>query len=431
MLIVFLALGAINAQGASTDAKALFRAGIQAFNDGNLENARRHLESAAELGLKARSLTYNLGVVYFRLQLYDKAKTTFHQLIPTSQKALAYYNIGLIALARDDTPAASEAFKQVLASEPDENLITLATRQLKRLAPDTQNKPASRLWSGLISLGGGYGNNIALFPDTAPTKLNSGFTEAIAAASGYLYRDGTSGLNSSLKLYSRHYPSEHRFDMQIIQADAGWVERAAPGRINVGVGGDHIWRDQQTRERRGRLFAGLRTRHCPGSQALCSIRVEAMQVFPSSSTEAYGGQMYRLDARYQTEIGQWSGDLKYRAEYNNRDNLKTPDEFFSLSPQRHGIKGTIDYALTPKLTLETGAEFRFSYYRTPHELRIMEARQEIRREDKRYRYALAASYRLTNATSLALDLKHTKNSSNIDRYSYNRQTATLSFAIRL
>lgn len=122
--------------GKTPEAKAHFRAGVQAFNEGELDKARRYLESAAEQGLSSRSLSYNLGVVYYKLGLYEKAEQTFRQLIPTRQKALAYYNIGLTALTRKNRPAAAEAFREVLASDPDENLESLATRQLERLDPE-------------------------------------------------------------------------------------------------------------------------------------------------------------------------------------------------------------------------------------------------------------------------------------------------------
>ncbi|HEY9119919.1 MAG TPA: tetratricopeptide repeat protein, partial [Marinobacter sp.] len=134
-LLVCVALSMTNVQGKTPEAKAHFRAGVQAFNDGELAKARRYLEWAAEQGLSSRSLSYNLGVVYYKLGQYEKAEQTFRQLIPTRQKALAYYNIGLTALARENRPAAEAAFREVLASGPDDNLLSLASRQLERLDP--------------------------------------------------------------------------------------------------------------------------------------------------------------------------------------------------------------------------------------------------------------------------------------------------------
>lgn len=428
-LVVCVALSTASVQGKTPEAKAHFRAGIQAFNDGELDKARRYLESAAAQGLSSRSLSYNLGVVYYRLGLYEKAEHAFRQLIPTRQRALAYYNIGLTALARENPGAAADAFREVLAADPDENLVSLASRQLERLNPKTASAAGKKRWAGLISLGGGYEDNVALFPDTAPEKLDSGFMEALAAGSYYLYGDARAGLRSDLKFFSRQYPSEHAFDLQVIQAVTRWIQQTAPGQVSVGLGGDYIWRDRRSRERRARLTAGIITRDCPGPGSRCLVKTEAAQIFPLPGFEAYRGQMYRLDAQYRIHPGNWSGELRYRAEYNDRDNLETENEFFSVSPERHGLDASIGYALTDKLTFEAGAGFRFSFYRTPHQLLVPEGTQTIRREDKRYNLSVGTTYRFSGRTSLSLDLDRTDNESNIDRYNYDRQTVSASVAV--
>lgn len=53
----------------------------------------------------------------------------------------------------------------------------------------------------------------------------------------------------------------------------------APGMISVGLGGDYIWRDRRSRERRARLMAGITTLDCPGPGARCLVRAEATQIF--------------------------------------------------------------------------------------------------------------------------------------------------------
>lgn len=428
-LAVCLALSTVNVQGKTPEAKAHFRAGVQAFNDGELDKARRYLESAAAQGLSSRSLRYNLGVVYYKLGLYEKAEQTFRQLIPTRQKALAYYNIGLTALARENHREAAEAFREVLASDPDDNLISLANRQLERLGPKTGRVVARKRWAGLVSVGGGYEDNVALFPDTAPENLDSSFTEALAAASYYLHGDARSGLRADLKAFSRQYPSEHAFDLQVVQGEAKWIQQTTPGQVSVGLGGDYIWRDRRSRERRARLMAAITSRTCPGPGSRCQIKAEAAQVFPESEFDAYRGQMYRLDARYRIRPGKWSGELKYRVEYNDRDNLETENEFFSVSPERYGLDTDIGYSLTDKLSLKAGAGFRFSYYRTPHQLRIPEGLLTIRREDKRYTLSVGTTYRFSGRTSLSVELDRTDNNSNIDRYSYDRHAATASISV--
>lgn len=428
-LLVSMFFVPASVEGNTPEAKAHFRAGTQAFNDGELDKARRYLESAAALGLSSRALVYNLGVVYFRLELYQEAEQVFRQLIPTRQKALAYYNIGLTALARENRQAAAEAFREVLDADPESNLASLASRQLERLNPKTAPTPAKKRIAGLLSLGAGYENNVALFPDSAPQKLDSSFIDAFAAASAYLYGDALTGLRSDFRFFTRQYPSEQAFDLQILQAETRWVQQTNPGQLSIGLGGDYIWSDQRTRERRARLFTGITIRNCPGQGSQCTVRAEIAQVFPASKFEAYQGQAYQLDARYRIRPGKWFGEMRYRAEYNDRDNLETRNEFFSVSPERHGLEASLGYALTGRLTLEAGAGFRFSHYRTPHQLRIPEGIQTVNREDKRYNLSVSTSYRFSGRTSLRLDLDHTDNVSTIDRYGYGRQTVSANVSV--
>lgn len=100
-----------------------------------------------------------------------------------------------------------------------------------------------------------------------------------------------------------------------------------------------------------------------------------------------------------------------------------------MSPERHGLDAGIEYDLTDQLSVEAGAGFRFSYYRTPHRLIVPEGRQTIRREDKRHTLSVGTTYRFSRRTSLGLDLERTDNNSNIDRYSYDRHTVTASLAV--
>ena len=430
LLFVFLMFSSVHAAAATSDAQAQFKAGIEAFNAGNLEQARALLDSAAGMGLNTRSLAYNLGVVYFQLAQYDKAENAFRTLLSTSQKALAYYNIGLTKLARGDQSAAADAFESALAANPKDKLAKLAKGRLRKLRPDDTAKAAGASdWQGLVSLASGYETNVALFPDSAAETIDSSFVESIAAASGYLYRQDSSGVNATVKAYTRQYPSAHDFDLHVAQAETGYTRSTGQTLWNVGMGGDYIWRDRRTREKRARLFVGLKSTGCPGESAVCSIKAEAMQVFPEQDFDAYRGQRYRLDTRYRTSSGDWSGDIRYRGEYNDRDNLETDNEFFSLSPERHGLRASLTYSLTPQVSLEAKTGFRYSYYRDPHQLQVREGVKSIHRIDRRVLISLAGAYDWSDNITLKLSLDHSENHSNIDRYSYDRQTATVGLLI--
>lgn len=97
--------------------QTLFEQGVQLFRQGHLEAARDCLEAARTMGLNSLSLSYNLGVVYYRLGRLPAAEQAFRQLLSSPHEALARYNLGLVALARDDHEQARSEFLAVMAGQ--------------------------------------------------------------------------------------------------------------------------------------------------------------------------------------------------------------------------------------------------------------------------------------------------------------------------
>ncbi|MEC8823973.1 MAG: tetratricopeptide repeat protein, partial [Pseudomonadota bacterium] len=92
------------AQSAFSDgASEALAQGVVQFQQGNLGQARESFQLAAELGVQSPSLHYNLGVVCYRLGDYPAARQWFSRLLDSDDRALATYNLGLVALA-DDRP---------------------------------------------------------------------------------------------------------------------------------------------------------------------------------------------------------------------------------------------------------------------------------------------------------------------------------------
>jgi tetratricopeptide (TPR) repeat protein len=429
-LLFILFIGSSPSVASPEEAKAMVKSGIQAFKDGDLDQARQHLESAVRLGSTSRSLTYNLGVIYFKLGRFEQARETFEKLIPTRQTALAYYNIGLVELALKNEPAAEIAFRQVLASEPEENLRTLALAQLDRMKPEPTPPTDGKSWVALVSAGAGYQSNVALFPSDAPESIDSEFLETIAAASGYLVGSARSGLKANVNLYSRHYPSAHRFDLQVAKLSGLWVERTRLGDLGLGVGSSIIWRDQKQREQHTNLFTTLTLAACPGKSARCALELDATKIDPETPFEAYQGYRYRAEMDYRRKLGTWTTGLRYQLEHNDRQNLETTGEYYDLSPVRHELRGTLRYPLSPSLTLKTEASVRFSRYSRPHRIDTASGTLNDTRKDVRGSVSVGGVYQFTQRLNLALEVNHTDNQSNINRYEYDRQTASLTTAFK-
>ncbi|WP_166266984.1 tetratricopeptide repeat protein [Marinobacter caseinilyticus] len=432
VVITFWLVPGADAHSAPANGQNFFKAGIEAFNRGDLQQARDYLEAADGLGLDSKALTYNLGVVYFQLKQYDKAAATFQRLMGSRQEALAFYNIGLVALAQQDLPRADRAFQRVLMANPEPKLETLARTQLKRLDVKLAEPRPPQRWIGLASVNAGYEDNIALFPDSAATAIEGGFLESVGAVSGLIYGSRKAGFRQDVKLYARHYPADSDFDTQIIQAETGWVQQTGFGRIHAGLGGDYIWLGGKTREGRARLVFGLKRQDCLGlaNSERCRVEGEVKQIYPQPEWEAYRGQQYQVDARYQASASGWTGSLRYRVVYDDRKNLDTGREYFSVSPLRQGVKAKLEFAVTPQLTLTSAAEVRYSYYRTPHRLQVPDGVLIIRREDTRYDLSLGASYAVSKTVAMLIEANQADNDSNIERYQYGRHSVTAGVTVR-
>lgn len=416
---------------ADNNAKATsqLRAGIAAFKAGNLERAQTLLESAADLGMQSRALTYNLGVIYYKTGDLQNAERMFRQLTETRQRSLAFYNLGLIALAQEDKSGARAAFREVVDTNDADNVTRLAAAQLEKLGETAPLPP----WQALGSLAAGYEDNIGLFPDEAASTIEDSFLESVAAVSGYLYRQGKHGFRLQGQAYAREYDSEDEFNSQLVRLDTNWEYRLDDYRLYAGIGGDKLWYGDKPREERARLSGGVSTPACAIAEerARCSVSARAEHVSASSRYDAYDGRHYRLDARYRARLGDWGGGLRYYLDYDDRRNLATEREYFSVSPLGQTLELSTRYYPLPDLEIGGVLGYRYSFYRTAHRLRIPEGTWIINRIDKRLSLSVNADYRINDTFSVVAGWRGLHNNSNIPRYDYERSTATLGITVLL
>ncbi len=420
--LLVLASTSVPAQWADTD--TLFQYGVEAFQQGQFDEARLYLENARNQGLDSPSLSYNLGVVYYQLERYDEAAESFRQLLDTDSHALASYNLGLIALKQEDTGAAKAAFRVVIEANAAENLNTLAERQLARLGEPGLDGADEKRWFGYAALSGGYESNIGLFPDSARSDVSAAFFETVLAGNGYLWGAAEAGVRGDFGIYRRQYVSEQDFDSDVGQLAMSWVQAAGPGSVRLGAVGAWLYRGGSAQEQHARLLAEYQQGGCVGWFAAerCRIRFTAAEVMAEPEYDPYDGQFYRLDARYQVLWQGWKGQLDYRAEYNDRDDLTTSTEFYSLSPQRHQLEMRVSYPVLSALELGLSTGVRYSKYRDSSRLVVPGGTAVIRRSDTRLQTGLDARWSLGNGVALMATYDYKTNASNIDRYDYSNQS---------
>lgn len=152
---------------AADQAHEHFQTGRMAFERGNYAAALAEFEAAAAAGMTGPAIQFNIGVAAWKAGELERAETAFRQTALTPEMAaLAHYNLGLVALKREDRGAARRWFSSAEREAQDERLRELATTQLARL-PAPASTPT---WVGYAVAAAGYDDNVALIStSTLPT----------------------------------------------------------------------------------------------------------------------------------------------------------------------------------------------------------------------------------------------------------------------
>lgn len=401
-------------------------AGIEYFQSGDLDSARAAFEDARAAGLDSQPLSYNLGVVYYRLNEYDLAEEAFSALLGTDNQALAEYNLGLVAKAEGDLEAANTWFARASAESAPEKIRSLAAIQLQEAGKTESPAHPPMPWMGYVSLAGGYDNNIASVPESGSSGREGGFGELLAAGSADVYQSGDSVFRLEGAAYSRQYPSESGFDTDLLQFGAGWLTSLGPGRAGVTAGLSQSWFDSDALERTYRLDLSYRLDQCPyaGVNSRCQASVSSGYVEGGDGFEAYDGQWYQARLKGRKDYAQWRIDAQYRWDLNAREDLEAGEQFISVSPQRHTAELTLRYKVSQRWSLGVEGSYRHSRYSDPHRLFSSQGVLETeRRVDKRTQGTLLTEYALSNQWFVRGEWMFRDNQSSLARYDYRRQTA--------
>lgn len=395
-----------------------FEAGVEAFIEGDLTRARAYFERARAGGLNTPSLLYNMGVVYFRLGQHDSAEAVFLELLDTPDASLARYNLGLVKRASGQDWAARQWFEQAAGPESPEKLRALALRQLDEpIATGFQ----AFAGEGYLAATLGYDNNIAGTPDDASSNQAGALVDLFAAGKVFI---GAGGLSLQSVAFSRQYHPNTDFDNRYLSTGASWLEDTGAGELTSTVTLAASWFDGDTLEREVRLAALYRPDRCVfGNEGLlsdCSVSGSVSTIEGGSGFSAYDGDLLRLGASAQKAVGNLTLTGQYQLELNDRKDLTTLQEFFSLSPVRNLVWAEARSAVSGRLSLAARGDIRHSRYKDNHQLALGSEVVSERRTDNRLRGTLLAEYRLIDQWMVVAEWSLSENRSTIERYSYSR-----------
>ncbi|WP_273206892.1 tetratricopeptide repeat protein [Marinobacter subterrani] len=419
-----LLVAPLGLQAAETDAgMEQLQDGIQSFESGNLQAARAHFENAIAAGLTSPSLFYNLGVTCYQLGDYAAAETAFRALLDGSSGFLARYNLGLVALERGDSRAARGWFEQSAADGSPDKIRALALAQLRKLGEAGQQSGRRTERRAYLALSGGYDSNIAGLPEASASSEGGIFLDALAAGTLEHPAGARSRFALEVAAYARKYPSEGNYDTRVLQGRAGWTETLVDGERGAVVSVVQSWFDSRSLERRYGVEGFYRWNRCPlpGNPDQCDVSLSAGTVNGGPGYAAYDGQWYRARLHALRYYRSWRFDGEYTLDINDRRDLRTAEEFISVSPYRHTLEVAARYRWRPDIVVGALGSVRHSRYQSPHVV-LASAGESGRREDSRVEIGLLAEQSLNARWLVRGEWRVRDNSSSLAQYGYTRQT---------
>ncbi len=392
---------------AMADPSIDFEAGKKAFGEGDYALAVEYFEQARDAGLTGPAVHYNIAVAQYQLGRYRPAGETFELIARRfpGMRALAEYNLGLVAERLDDDEAAGEHFRRAYdLSSDDRNLRYLAAQ---RLTEYVEPEPVPSAWSGAVGVRAGFDDNVALRDDLAlpvGTTAESPMADVFANVSGP-WRD-SDGVRVEGSAYLVRYADADEFDQTEIRGAASYEWRFSEWRVRAGVhaststlGGDAFDR---------KFGVNARALYFLGERSTVEGRYTYDDISDADALFAgIAGTRHQLDFRYTYYYENHRLHLRYWLEENDRLDP-------GVSPERDRIDVLYRYQPETGLGFEAGIERRNSDY----------GDLEVPRNEDLTTLRAAVTWEFPTAWLFLFELRSARNESNDPDFDYDRNQVT-------
>ncbi len=417
-LLMALLMTLVPLTAPAQDSRELVRLGQTAFEAGDYARAASLFEQALEGGATTQSRLYNLAVARFRAGQLEAAQTRFEQILTrTDEPALIHYNLGLVALEQGRSAAARSAFTDALVSDRDGRIAALASEQLARLGVSARSAGLSD-GQALFHAGGGYEDNLNLAGNRR-VEAASAFQEAFGWGRLPVWRRKALSVSLSGIASGRHYSGYEGADQGLAGAGVTLDYRWSSA-LSLGAEGDIEWQwleGDRVDRREAALFhlewegASGRLRAEAGT-----ARIRAGSAFPElEGTDALAGVDYR---HWVAEDLTVTGG--YSVTREDREGLTLANDYYSTSPVRHRLEGSVSYAPAKRWRVTVGAAWRLSRYQ---EAEIRDGNRVPRRREERWRLRLGADWAIHDRWTLTLDGEWESNHARRPSRDYRRMEA--------
>lgn len=395
----------------------VFEQGAKSFNQGEYAAAVKAFKKAEAQGMKSPALYYNLAGSYYKLGQYDKAEVYFNKVRQYKKmQSLAEYNLGLIALKKNDKKTAKKWFRSVSKNSKDKKLVALAENKLAGKKSRKKPRWVDKKWSVYASGALGYDDNVNFAPLGITSEKSDSFSE-ITASVDYLFSgDRKTGWLGEAYFYNINYLNENLFDeyeygagvKKNLQLNKNWQTNYALDMSKINYGGE----DYQTI-----IKLGAQAKNSWSRNERLYFRYSYEDIKSDKTIFDYlEGWRQKLRAEYRLYRRKDNARIYYELELNNRNDLTLTSGVYSYSPTRHTLRGRY----TSKLSREWHLIGDLSYRASDYPVTTSQDRQ-----DDRFRAAAYADYRFGKDLKLRAKIDYTDNRSSEDIFAYKRTVYSL------
>lgn len=432
-----------------------FAVGEVALEAGNYDKAVRDFTAALDAGYDDPEVHYKLGVAHFRLREFDQAEQAFERLAQSRRWApVAYYNLGAVALAREDKAAAEAWYQQAYQNTPNEQLREKTAEQIRALGAEPRDKRGAFTAAVYV----GYDDNLLVSGlDDELVNVDSADDEFYDFALGGALRllgSARNGLRLVGNVQHRDYEDVNEFDQGAGVVGLVYDRIIGQWRTETGLQGEVIYLDDDELQRAGVLYVqGTRKL---GERPSLRLRYEGNAIdgnddadfLDTDGFDFLDGEQHEATAELVFQWDQLALSAGYRFEFNDRDDRErsvafsgaecaadlpvigpvfctevtnTVTEFSSFSARRHigFVKGV--WAPREDLRFTAHTQYQDSRYRDKNTLEINGAQVSAeRRKEQQVRGGLSGEWRFQKNWMLTGDYTYTDNDSNFEDFRYDR-----------
>ena len=383
----------------NAEALATFAEAQAAFDAEDFSRARALFERAQAYGMDGPAIHYNIGAASYLGGDLPRAEQEFREVANTpSMAALAYYNLGLVAVERRDAHDARDWFERAVQESPDHRLTELASRRLAEL-PE-QRAPGS---FNYYTRGGiGYDDNVALRSssiDSAGSGDADSYGELLFAGS---YSFGAWRIDTAAA--ALEYMQQHDYSQSSFSLGASRGFRMETWYFEAGVYGAQLSLGGEVFERN--VAAGVQASHSFYGGSRLRALVRAASVQGKGDFEGLTGRRAELGLYYDKTWRAWNFGAHTRAELNDSEDPIFETRWFQVG-------GEARYAFSPLWGFMAGAALR----------RIGHAAQDDTLDswnDNRTTLQLGLTRALWKQAQLFVRVEHERNQSPVAGYDYDR-----------